>query len=420
MEFADRLVSALTERGFEPYIDRKDILAGEDWTQRLGTLIAGADSIILILSPSAVTSEITQWEIRQAERFGKRLFPIVWRRFDPSQAPPHINDINWIFFDDPNTFSDSLDRLATALEIDLPWIREHTRLLQRAMEWEAGGRPESRLLFGRDIESAERWASRRPRTAPDIPTLVLDFIRASVLGDKSRTQTENERKELIETLLPYRDRAQKERDWASEIAVLKKRLEKYEGKEKARRRNQNRIFINYRRSDSGPWAGWIHERLLRDFGSRRLFMDIDSISSGRKFGEVLEESMTRCGSMLTIIGKEWIDARNENGSRRLDDPNDYVRREIATALNREILVVPLLVGGAELPSADILPAELRPLRERQARPVTLESFSPTMQGVIRDIRNQLRGTWQQLLLKGFVALALLALLIITLMFGISR
>ena len=131
-EFTDKLVSALTERGFKLYIDRQDILAGEDWERRLGTLIAGADSIILVLSPDAVSSDRILWELEEAERLGKRVLPVVYRRFDPSQAAARINAINWIFFDNPDAFDKSLNILVTALETDLPWIREHSRLLQRA------------------------------------------------------------------------------------------------------------------------------------------------------------------------------------------------------------------------------------------------------------------------------------------------
>src|SRR5262249_1921279 len=146
------------------------------------------------------------------------------------------------FFDNPDAFDKSLNILVTALETDLPWIREHSRLLQRAMEWEARNRPSSLLLSGSEIQSAEEWVGDRPRNAPEIPALVLEYIHASALADKSRTKAEDVRNEKIGILLA--DRSDKERALAAENVALKKRLEKYEKKSKWR---QTKIFVNYRR-----------------------------------------------------------------------------------------------------------------------------------------------------------------------------
>jgi hypothetical protein len=91
-----------------------------------------------------------------------------------------------------------------------------------------------------------------------------------------------------------------------------------------------KVFISYRRDDSGDYAGRVHDRLEREFGSDLLFMDVDAIPLGANFTKVLREEVARCDVLLALIGANWLDARNEDGKRRLDNPSDYLRIEIAT------------------------------------------------------------------------------------------
>src|SRR5262245_9269861 len=104
-----------------------------------------------------------------------------------------------------------------------------------------------------------------------------------------------------------------------------------------------RIFINYRREDSRADARSVYQRLERVFGKNRLFMDVDTIQKGRDFTKVLDEHLAQSDVMLAIIGNRWLTAQDEKGARRLDDPDDFVRVEIARALDRDISVIPVLV-----------------------------------------------------------------------------
>src|SRR5712672_363266 len=97
-----------------------------------------------------------------------------------------------------------------------------------------------------------------------------------------------------------------------------------------------KVFISYRREDSAGYAGRVHDRLAREFGRDLLFMDVDGIPLGRNFAKVLQEEVAKCSVLLAVIGREWLDARAEDGLRRLDSPNDFVRVEIAAALQRDI------------------------------------------------------------------------------------
>ena len=147
-----------------------------------------------------------------------------------------------------------------------------------------------------------------------------------------------------------------------------------------------KIFLNYRREDSGANALAIASYLERAFGADNVFIDVDRLRPGQQFHKELEKRLSDCKVMLSIIGPGWLDARNEAGDRRIDDPDDWVRLEIERALALDIVVIPLLVGGASLPKAAHLPEVLKPLIERHAVAITTSGFRSDMAGLTRDIR----------------------------------
>ncbi len=126
------------------------------------------------------------------------------------------------------------------------------------------------------------------------------------------------------------------------------------------------IFISYRRSDSPDATGRIYDRLVAEFGKAQVFKDVDSIPLGRDFRGHLNDIVGNCGVMLAIVGPHWTEARNPAGQRRLEDPDDFVRIELETALARDIPVVPVLVGHAQIPVAADLPGSLASLVFRQS------------------------------------------------------
>jgi hypothetical protein len=128
-----------------------------------------------------------------------------------------------------------------------------------------------------------------------------------------------------------------------------------------------RIVISYRRDDTAPYAGRLRDRLTAVFGKDQIFRDVDRVAPGERFPVVIERAVGSCDAFIALIGNKWLTAEGENRRRRLDDPRDYVRQEVATALRREdVLVIPVLVEGAEMPHADDLPEDLAPLAERNA------------------------------------------------------
>jgi hypothetical protein len=131
-------------------------------------------------------------------------------------------------------------------------------------------------------------------------------------------------------------------------------------------KTRNQVFINYRREETSGYAGHLHERLCKRFGHEQVFMDLKDIPPGTLFPEYIKEKVASCAAVLVVIGREWLTC-SAAGRRRLDDPEDFVRIEVATALSdAETLVIPVLVGGAVMPRENDLPDVLKPLAIRQA------------------------------------------------------
>src|ERR1051325_3712011 len=125
------------------------------------------------------------------------------------------------------------------------------------------------------------------------------------------------------------------------------------------------VFISYRRQDSAGHAGRLFDRLQGRLGRNHIFMDVTGIDAGVDFVETLERAISSCNVLLAVIGPEWLSIIDANGNRRLDDPADFVRVEIATAHRRDVRVIPVLIAGASMPSAQTLPDDLKPLARRQ-------------------------------------------------------
>lgn len=125
------------------------------------------------------------------------------------------------------------------------------------------------------------------------------------------------------------------------------------------------IAISYRREDTAPITGRIYDRLQAVFGRDRVFMDLDSIPFGVDFRTHISESLSRCDTLLVVIGRHWLGV-SADGSRRIDDPTDFVRLEVAQAPSRDVRIIPLLIDRTEMPSSTVLPDDLKNLAFRNA------------------------------------------------------
>lgn len=130
-----------------------------------------------------------------------------------------------------------------------------------------------------------------------------------------------------------------------------------------------RIFLSYRRSDSADATGRIYDRLVGTFGRDAIFKDVDSVAPGVDFRRRIQDAIHKSSVMLVVIGPSWLTVTDELGARRIDAGSDNVRFEIEMALDQEVLLIPVLVGGASMPSESELPDPLRELAYRNAMTV---------------------------------------------------
>ena len=147
------------------------------------------------------------------------------------------------------------------------------------------------------------------------------------------------------------------------------------------------IFVSYRRNDSEGEAGRLYDDLVEMFGDRSVFMDVAGISVGRDFRKAIDEHIATCGALLAIIGPTWVDLKDESGRRRLDDSGDFVRMETASALKRDVPVIPVLVRGAKMPRADQLPDDLKELAYRNCVEVTHARWKSDIKILAKALRS---------------------------------
>jgi hypothetical protein len=152
------------------------------------------------------------------------------------------------------------------------------------------------------------------------------------------------------------------------------------------------IFISYRRDDSSASAGRLYDGLKRHFASNQIFMDVDSLDLGVDFIEAIEEGVGSCDVLIAVIGKSWLISSDEEGRRRLDNPEDFVRIEIATALKRNIRVIPVLVDGASMPRSGDLPDDLKSLIRRNALEVSHNRFRTDSERLLVAVERALEKT----------------------------
>jgi len=171
-----------------------------------------------------------------------------------------------------------------------------------------------------------------------------------------------------------------------------------------------KVFISYRREDAKADARSIYQRLERTFGTHGLFMDVDTIERGRDFRTAIDSYLADSAAILVLIGRNWHAIDPDARTRRLDAATDFVRIEVASALKRDIPVIPVLVDGAGLPAAEELPEDIRPLVFRQAARVSHESFASDMDRIERDLLALLRPRRRIRLLLPAALVAVAALL----------
>lgn len=188
MQFADRIVSALEQRSIEVLIDRRDLPKLEDWERELVGFIRKADTVLFIMTPQSISSKVVAWELEQVRLYNKRLAPILVGDIGGLQIPDDINRLNYIDFTDNSRFGERVDELVRALNTDVAWLKEHTRLGELALRWSERGRLRDFLMSAIDLADAEVWLKTRLESAPEPTLLQLQMIEANrfVVWDQRR------------------------------------------------------------------------------------------------------------------------------------------------------------------------------------------------------------------------------------------
>ncbi len=190
--FVDRLQAALREQGVEATVDRTEIAKGEAWWTRLQQLIIEADSVVFVLSPGSVRSEVCQREVDFAEKLKKRIVPVVAEDIAGQNVPEALARLNYLFFiphiasGTSGDFEIAVGQLVDFLQTDIEWIREHTRLGTLAQRWSIQGQGRDLLLWGAELRAAEEWITKRPLKAPDPSDAHLAFLAASRRAETQR------------------------------------------------------------------------------------------------------------------------------------------------------------------------------------------------------------------------------------------
>lgn len=135
------------------------------------------------------------------------------------------------------------------------------------------------------------------------------------------------------------------------------------------------LFISYRREDAAPYAGRLYDHIKRTFPRSKVFIDIDAIDPGEDFIISISNTLSSSEVVLAVIGPAWEKVVDSAGKRRLDNPDDYVVRELSAALQSEARVIPVLVGGASMPRSNALPEHLQSLTRRQAIEISDTRFA---------------------------------------------
>ncbi|MFZ6027602.1 MAG: TIR domain-containing protein [Chloroflexota bacterium] len=189
--FVQKLEASLEERGIVTWVDWEGIPLSADWMAEITAAIQGADAFLFVISPDSLASKVCGEELALGLQYNKKLVPIL-HRIPEKDQPMHekIAATNWVYLREEDDYAGTLPRLVETINTDLNWVHQHTRLLQRAVEWDRKRRNSSFLLHGTDLDEAERWMAEASGTDNRLVTpLQLEYIRASRQQATKRQRT---------------------------------------------------------------------------------------------------------------------------------------------------------------------------------------------------------------------------------------
>jgi uncharacterized membrane protein affecting hemolysin expression len=178
-QFVRKLQDALEAHNRNTWIDWKDVPLTAKWKEEVFSAIDQADSFAAVISPDFIVSKPCQDELDHAAHNHKRMVPLWHRDVADEEVPPDLSAHQYVYLREDDDFEDSFERLLKALDTDMEWVHDHTRLLVRAKEWESKGQDSSMLLRGSELREAEEWQARAAAKEPKPTSLQSEYILAS-------------------------------------------------------------------------------------------------------------------------------------------------------------------------------------------------------------------------------------------------
>jgi hypothetical protein len=186
--FVHKLHDALAAAQRDIWVDWEDIPPSAEWLKEIKRAIEGGDTVVFVVSPDSVSSQMCRQECTYAAECNKRIIPVLVRDVFPSDLPEPLAKIHWLFFRPQDDFQASFNALISAIETDLDWVRAHSRLLVRAREWESRDKDRSYFLAGTDLDEAEKWLATSQSREPRPNALQIAYVAASRQGAISQQQ----------------------------------------------------------------------------------------------------------------------------------------------------------------------------------------------------------------------------------------
>lgn len=180
--FVRKLNNAIDAAGIDAWVDWEGIPLSSDWMSEISAAIEGGDAFIFVISPDSLKSQVCRDELELGIKNNKKIIPVLYREPEKRQKMhPKLSSTNWVYLRSrKDDFKGTIPQLVSAIQTDLGWVQQHTRLLERAMEWDRKNRSTSYLLQGEDLEDGEKWmtASTEHKSRGVIP-LQAEYISAS-------------------------------------------------------------------------------------------------------------------------------------------------------------------------------------------------------------------------------------------------
>ncbi len=177
-DFVQHLHEAIVAEGRETWVDWEGIPLTADWWAEIQEGIEAADTFVFVIGPDSAASKVCGQEVEHAKKHNKRIVPIVYQDVSPGDLPPILGKLNWIFCREGDDFDNAFKNLMTALDTDLDWVKAHTRLIQRAVEWNKQNHSDSYVLRGEDLDAAEQMLTQTEKE-PRLTELQAQFIAVS-------------------------------------------------------------------------------------------------------------------------------------------------------------------------------------------------------------------------------------------------